>query len=69
MLLWAIVLLSQHFDTMGDSSRAIELIDEAISHTPTDMQLYMVKAKFYKVEDILCWNFFFVILSGLGKKR
>ena len=43
------VLLAQHFDVMGQTVKAMELIDEAIEHTPTDMQLYMIKAKIYKV--------------------
>lgn len=43
------VLLAQHFDAMGKSQKAMELINEAIQHTPTEMQLYMIKAKIYKV--------------------
>ena len=48
-LLWSIVLLAQHFDAVGQSLKALDLIDEAIEHTPTDVQLYMVKARIFKV--------------------
>ena len=51
-LLWATFLLSQHFNAMGNQVRALELINEAIEHTPTDVQLYMMKAKIFKVSLI-----------------
>ena len=48
-LLWSIVLLAQHNDIVGQSLKSLDLIDEAIEHTPTDVQLYMVKARILKV--------------------
>lgn len=47
-LLWATFLLSQHMDARGNSLRALELVNTAIDHTPTDVQLYMLKARIYK---------------------
>ena len=48
-LLWTIFLLAQHCDRIGDSVKAVEFISEAIEHTPTDVRLYMLKARIYKV--------------------
>ncbi len=48
-LLWTKALLAQHFNTVGDLSRALELIEQAIEHTPTEVQLYMIKARILKV--------------------
>ena len=52
-LLWSIALLAQHCDITGQSLEALELINEAIDHTPTDVQLYMVKARLFKVNFLL----------------
>lgn len=47
--MWSISLLAQHLDVIGQSLQSLELINEAIEHTPTDVQLYMVKARLFKV--------------------
>lgn len=47
-LVWAKYFLAQHYDAVGDLERALVLINEAIDHTPTILELYMVKAKIYK---------------------
>jgi len=47
-LLWTIFLLAQHYDRVGDPIQAAKFISEAIEHTPTDVQLYMLKARIYK---------------------
>ena len=47
--LWALFLLAQHYDQIGDHVKALKVINEAIDHTPTDVQLYMLKAKILKV--------------------
>ena len=47
-LVWTRVLVSQLADLSGDSSRAFALIDEAIAHTPTCLDLHVVKARLYK---------------------
>ena len=54
-LLWTIFLLAQHCDRIGDSVKAVEFISEAIEHTPTDVRLYMLKARIYKVWTSASW--------------
>jgi len=41
--------LAQHYDWLGDIPRALSLIDEAINHTPTLINLYIAKGRIYKV--------------------
>jgi len=52
-LLWATVLGAQHCDAVGEHVKALMFIDEALKHTPTDVQIHMVKAKIYKVGVVL----------------
>ncbi|CAM6129165.1 unnamed protein product [Calypogeia fissa] len=47
-LMWALSLLAQHFDRRRDFDRALSKIDEAIKHTPTAIDLYIVKGKILK---------------------
>eukprot|EP00252_Welwitschia_mirabilis_P024175 TRINITY_DN7068_c0_g2_i1.p1 TRINITY_DN7068_c0_g2~~TRINITY_DN7068_c0_g2_i1.p1 ORF type:complete len:915 (+),score=223.86 TRINITY_DN7068_c0_g2_i1:244-2988(+) len=47
-LLWTLFLLAQHYDIRGKHELAINKIDEAIAHTPTVIDLYLVKAKILK---------------------
>ena len=47
-MLWIKSLLSQHYDIMGNTAKALALIDEAIEHTPTLLDLCMIKARMYK---------------------
>jgi tetratricopeptide (TPR) repeat protein len=47
-ILWTKFFLSQHYDVIGDSKNALLYIDEAIAHTPTVIELYVIKAKIYK---------------------
>lgn len=47
-LLWVRVLASQHYDMMGDTPKALEMMDSAIEHSPTLQDLYMLKARIYK---------------------
>eukprot|EP00698_Gefionella_okellyi_P005500 TRINITY_DN15029_c0_g1_i1.p1 TRINITY_DN15029_c0_g1~~TRINITY_DN15029_c0_g1_i1.p1 ORF type:complete len:739 (+),score=130.85 TRINITY_DN15029_c0_g1_i1:209-2218(+) len=47
-LLWALALLAQHYDQLQAFERAIELFDEALTHTPTALELYLFKARAYK---------------------
>ncbi|TPX33987.1 hypothetical protein SmJEL517_g03200 [Synchytrium microbalum] len=46
--LWVLYYLAQHYDYRGEISRALEIINEAIAHTPTLVELYMTKARIYK---------------------
>lgn len=39
---------AQHFDSRGDYQRALLLIEEAIAHTPTLINLYVAKARIHK---------------------
>ncbi len=48
ILVWALLFQAQHYDKLGQSEKAFALIDEAINHTPTAIDLYTHKAKFYK---------------------
>jgi peptide alpha-N-acetyltransferase len=41
--------LAQHFDKLNQQERALKYINEAILHTPTLVELYMVKARIAKV--------------------
>jgi hypothetical protein len=42
------MLVAQHLDQVGDVLGALRVIDAAIEHTPTLIDLYMVKARVYK---------------------
>ena len=48
-LLWLQYYLAQHYDYLGDITKAFEYIDQAICDTPTLVELYMFKAKISKV--------------------
>jgi len=47
-LLWTYYYLSQQYDSNGDYTKALELINKAIDHTPTLIELFMLKGKIYK---------------------
>lgn len=49
VLLWTLYSLSQHYSAVHDPSQAIKVIDLAIKHTPTLVELYMQKARILKV--------------------
>lgn len=48
-ILWLYYLLAQHYDKLGLVQQALLYIDKAIQHTPTLIELYMIKAKIHKV--------------------
>lgn len=48
VLLWALVFAAQHYNEVEQWAKAFELIDEAIKHTPTIIDLYVFKSRFYK---------------------
>lgn len=48
-LLWVQYYLAQHYDKIGQPSIALEYINAAIESTPTLIELFLVKAKIYKV--------------------
>ncbi|VDN05705.1 unnamed protein product [Thelazia callipaeda] len=47
-VLWLYYLLAQHYDKLGSVEQANIYIDRAIEHTPTLIELYMMKAKICK---------------------
>ncbi|KAF9793633.1 hypothetical protein SFRURICE_001992, partial [Spodoptera frugiperda] len=47
-LLWAYYYAAQHFDYKKDTDRALQYIDAAIDHTPTLIELFIVKGRIYK---------------------
>ncbi|CAF0974034.1 unnamed protein product [Adineta steineri] len=47
-LLWLQYYLAQHYDYLGDIKKAFQYIDQALSDTPTLVELYMFKAKIFK---------------------
>ena len=48
-LLWVYYYLAQHYDYIGDTMKALQYVDTAIQHTPLLIELYVLKAKLYKV--------------------
>lgn len=48
-LLWAYYFAAQHFDYKQETDRALHYIDAAIEHTPTLIELFIVKGRIYKV--------------------
>ena len=47
-LLWLLFLLAQHHDRRRNTHAALQCIDEAILHTPTVADLYLVKGRILK---------------------
>ena len=47
-LLWTYYFLAQHYDHKGDFQKALELVNAAIDHTPTLIELFTLKGKIYK---------------------
>ncbi|CDJ65297.1 N-terminal acetyltransferase complex subunit NARG1, putative [Eimeria necatrix] len=47
-LLYAYMLMAQHYDFMGNTEKALQTIQKAIDHTPTFADLYLVKGRIYK---------------------
>ena len=48
-VLWILYFLAQHYCKIGNHAKAISLIDEAIAHTPTLLELYYFKGKIMKL--------------------
>lgn len=47
-LLWTYYYAAQHFDFKKETERALHYIDAAIEHTPTLIELFIVKGRIYK---------------------
>ncbi|EMD34697.1 hypothetical protein CERSUDRAFT_86122 [Gelatoporia subvermispora B] len=46
--LWTLYFLAQHHSSLSHHARALELLDTALTHTPTLPELYMLKARVLK---------------------
>lgn len=84
-LLWVQYFLAQHYDQIGQQTLALEYINAAIESTPTLIELFLVKAKIYKVfaSTVFCTNSDLIkcrkfvkfkcvsgeVLSGAGGKK
>lgn len=58
VLIWCLHFAAQHYNHLGQYDRALELSQEAIDHTPTVVELYMVKADILKV-SFLFWFIYY----------
>lgn len=47
-LLFAYMVAAQHFDYLGKAKEALDLVEKAIVHTPTAVEVYSAKARIYK---------------------
>lgn len=47
-LLWAYYYLSQHYDHLRESTKALDFINRAIDHTPTLIELFVMRGKIFK---------------------
>lgn len=53
-LLWVQYFLAQHYDMIGQQTLSLEYINAAIESTPTLIELFLIKAKIYKVSIPSC---------------
>mmetsp|Transcript_2029 Transcript_2029/g.3159 ORF Transcript_2029/g.3159 Transcript_2029/m.3159 type:complete len:899 (+) Transcript_2029:210-2906(+) len=42
---WVLYFLAQHYDQLGDSTKSLALLDEALKHTPTLVELHTERSK------------------------
>lgn len=48
-ILWVYYYMAQHYDYLQDTVEAFKYIETAINHTPTLIELFIVKGQIYKV--------------------
>jgi len=48
MQMWLLYYVATHHFFTGEYTKALELIDQAIKHTPTVVDLFVLKAKVFK---------------------
>ncbi|KAG8236210.1 hypothetical protein J437_LFUL016214 [Ladona fulva] len=48
-LLWVYYYCAQHYDHLGNTDKALSYVNEAIEHTPTLIELFLLKGKIYKI--------------------
>lgn len=51
-LLWLLYFLAHHYDFQGNSQKALEVVNQAMEHTPTLIELFLLKGKIYKVSRV-----------------
>ena len=51
-LLWVYYYLAQHYDHKEEYGKAFEMVEAAITHTPTLIELFLLKGKLYKVRKL-----------------
>ena len=51
--LWMLYFVAQHFYFRRNFENALSYINQAIEHTPTVVDLYVLKAKIYKAEKTM----------------
>lgn len=61
-LLWVQYFLAQHYDMIDQQTLSLEYINAAIESTPTLIELFLIKAKIYKVGFVAVT----VLTSSLG---
>lgn len=65
-LLWVQYFLAQHYDMIDQQTLALEYINAAIESTPTLIELFLIKAKIYKVTAPVL---FFLTLMNVTKEH
>lgn len=51
-LLWTYYYAAQHYDFLGNTTKALKYVNTAIEHTPTLIELFIVKGRIYKVTKL-----------------
>lgn len=59
------MFLAQHYSYLGDTEKALALIERALEHTPTLIELYIVKGKILKVRHNQAFYKFHNDISGV----
>ena len=52
-LLWTYFFLAQHYDLQSQTEKALEIVKTALYHTCTLIELFVVKARIYKVNNVV----------------
>jgi len=60
-MLFSLMVMGEHYDFLGRTTKAMEYVDRAIDHTPTFVEIYMTKARVLKhagdfVESAKCYD-------------
>ena len=47
-LVWLYHFLGQHYDSVGEHTKALDYINRGLDHTPTLIELYVARGRIYK---------------------